>query len=1127
MQVVRVLGPAEVGLADGGRFGGLSLKHRTLLAALALYRADGVRADALVELLWPGQVPRTAAGTLQGYVSALRRVLEPGRQPRGPSRVLVTGDASYRLVVPAGGVDVAEFESEVAAVHRFLTIGRLPDAVSSVPDRLSGPEVMALEGRLTRVLGLWRGTPFVELGDAGDAVAERARLEELRLVAVEDRALLRLARGEQAIVVGDLEPLARAYPFRESLQAVHILALAAAGRQGDALTALRRVRERLAEDLGADPGPGLRRLELAVLRQESLSTGRVRSAPDVRVAPSTLEDLPLIGRDEQLNRLTGLLDAAAQGRPQFAVVVGEAGIGKTRLVEALAQVAAARGFVVAVGRCLDDDGAPPMWPWTQLLSEVRRRFADDPDSPRQSPSAASPPVASAGSAMSAADARVAQFLARDAVAGELRAWAVRGPVLVVVEDAHWADPSSAQLLRHVADTLRDGCLVVVATSRGRSAGGEAVGAASEALARRSALRIDLAGLGELETAALVAAATGRALSVGDVRLLRRRTGGNPFFVLEVARAGEGTSVPAAVGDITARRLAALPAASQHLLRVAAVIGEGFDLRLLSAAAGVAQDQTLAELEPAIETQLVRPEPDPDVFAFSHALVRDAVYQSVAPSRRARMHAAVAAVLEEDGPQRPLEAVRTRTAWHWLGAGPEWVHRAWPAAIAAAADAIGLHAYQEAADLLRAAADAAQRDPECSGEQRFDVLLSGLRASTVSGDRMRVQQAAARAVDQAWQLSDPLRAATAAVASADGAIWSLRPYGVVDEEMVGTLRRAVRELPASDERMRCQVLLVLAAELYYADASRERRALFDEGLAMARRLADPALLAWACLTAPNAIWAPGTARTRHDLADEAVAAARRAGSQTMLADALVRRAGAALELGRVSEIDDDLAEARRIADRLQLAYPLIAMNMMLIPWRAMQGRFLEAQHLCGQVLHLASTVRLQPGDAVAVGASLPLLMWQGRTQEALEALPDPNPAATDSSLEVGRRLLLGQLGRLDDLRVSWQRTGTPDPPDDWFTVFRWCEAAVTALALGLPQVAAAVYRRLAPFAGTVASAGASGPLGPVDTYLAVAAAAAGEPQNAARHADDAIALCERWAIPVCGQAVQALRAAAGF
>lgn len=999
---VRVLGPTELGGGPRAGAAALSFKQRALLAALTLHRGSGVSAETLIELLWPAQTPRTATGTLQSYVSTLRRVLESTREPREAASVLITLDTSYQLVLADHFFDVAAFDVDVTAVHRLVADGWDPETIPSLSAQVTAEQVVGLEARLSRALSTWRGTPYVELGDAPDAVAERARLEQLRLVALEDRALLRMSYGQQAVVAAELEPLVRAHPFRESLRAIHAVALAAAGRHTDALSALRQARKQLADELGADPGPALRRLELAVLRQEPLITTRlpVDSPTQVgAVRPSLPGEVPLAGRAEELTRLTDLLPVADGGRPVFVSVVGEAGIGKSRLVQELIEVASARGFAVSTGRCLDEDGAPPLWPWTTLLSAARPLLPATPT--RANEDGTGQLSANARPLLSAAESMVAQFQAREAMVGELRMVTVDRPLLAVLEDLHWADVSSARLLRHLCETVHDARLLLVVTRRPEPEASAALVEAVEALARRSAERIDLEGLDAEATAVLLLAATGRVSRAEEVESLRIRSRGNPFFLLELARLQHPADVPASVGDIVARRLAALPMSTQQLLRTAAVVGEAFDLQVLADSASAANEEVLAGLEPAIDSQVIRAESDPDTFSFSHALVRDAVYLSVAPSRRAELHAAVAQALDAGTVGQVRAGQLIGAAWHWLAAGPRWAGRAWPAVAAAAAEAVALHGYEEAATLLKAAVEVAERDLGCSQEQRYDLLLDWLRANVAAGDRVAVQQTAAQAVAQAWRLQDPRRAAVAAVTSADGSIWALRPYGVVDHGMVQTLERALRELPAADERLRCRALLVLAAELYYADSPRERQALVDEGLAMARRLDDAALLAWACLTAPIAIWTPGTAAARYRLADEAVVAAESAGSQTMLADALTRRAGAALELGRVAEMESDVAAARLIADRLQLAYPLIALNMMLVPWRAMQGRFEEAESLSQQILALAPRARLQPGEDVAVGAVLPLLMWQGKTQEALDLLPDID----DPVLQVGRRVLL--------------------------------------------------------------------------------------------------------------------------
>jgi hypothetical protein len=176
---------------------------------------------------------------------------------------------------------------------------------------------------------------------------------------------------------------------------------------------------------------------------------------------------------------------------------------------------------------------------------------------------------------------------------------------------------------------------------------------------------------------------------------------------------------------------------------------------------------------------------------------------------------------------------------------------------------------------------------------------------------------------------------------------------------------------------------------------------------------------------------------------------------------------------------------------------------------MQGRLTEAEELTGPALALIARTSLEPRDVLAVGVLLPLRLWQGRSAELLDALP-----AGDEAAELGARLLLNlRAGRDHEVRRLYDRFGLPPRTDDWLTVWSAAIAAECALVLGLRDEGAAAYALLAPLAGAVASAGSGAALGPVDAFLACAAAAAGERAAASRHADDALALCEQWRIPL--------------
>src|SRR6476620_9285360 len=236
---VSVLGATEA-WRDGQRLLLGSRKRRALVAALALSRGRPVSVDALVDLLWGDSPPDGVAGTLQVYVSGLRRVIEPDRAPRAQATVLTTVEPGYALALSDAELDAARFDRAVSESHRLLSAPAAPGTEGPAwgPRDVTAADLRAAMACLDEALGLWRGTPYVELEEAPAAVAERARLEELRTVALEDRAVAALALGEHAMVAVELESLTARYPLRERLWGLRALALARAGRQADALEAL-------------------------------------------------------------------------------------------------------------------------------------------------------------------------------------------------------------------------------------------------------------------------------------------------------------------------------------------------------------------------------------------------------------------------------------------------------------------------------------------------------------------------------------------------------------------------------------------------------------------------------------------------------------------------------------------------------------------------------------------------------------------------------------------------------------------------------------------------------------------------------------------------------------------------
>ncbi|GAA3100876.1 hypothetical protein GCM10020001_017170 [Nonomuraea salmonea] len=327
----RLFGPLEVTGGDRIVLDLGTRKQRALVAMLALEPGRVVSLDRLIDELWAGEPPAGATRTLQAYIAHLRRVLEPGRPPRTPPGVLLTRDPGYLLAIAPGQVDLWRFTAWADEGRAALAQGAHERAA----------------GVLGRALDLWRGDPLGEFAGEEFAQPVVARLAETRVTAMEDRFDARLALGESASLIPGLEALVEHQPYRERAWSLLVLALYRSGRQADALAALRRVRTRLADDLGLSPGPGLRELEQAVFGQ----------APDLRPPPpvSVTEPVPepgevgLIARSGQLELVQRLLGEARRDRGGVVLVTGEAGIGKTRLVHAAADLAAARGFQVVWG----------------------------------------------------------------------------------------------------------------------------------------------------------------------------------------------------------------------------------------------------------------------------------------------------------------------------------------------------------------------------------------------------------------------------------------------------------------------------------------------------------------------------------------------------------------------------------------------------------------------------------------------------------------------------------------------------------------------------------------------------------------------------------------------------------
>jgi hypothetical protein len=591
-------------------------------------------------------------------------------------------------------------------------------------------------------LALVRGPALEDIAHYGFARDAATWLDELVLGSHEGLMDALLATGAHDEVVSTLSGLVRTHAMRERLHAQLILALYRGGRQADALRAYQDARNVLLDELGVDPGPELRALEQAILSHDpslDLPTGAV--AP---VAPAPVADaivmpvrLPIIGREPELALLRTDLDSALSGRGRVVVLGGEPGIGKTRLVEELSDESQLRGAALAWGRGYEGQGVPAYWPWTQVITELVNRFdpevvlaalgTDGPELAQIAPELkelipdhqAPPPV----------DPASAQFRLSSAVSGLLSRLAAVRPITVVLDDLHWADPSSLGLLSFLATDVFVTPLLIMGTFRDidPSLGGALADTLVDLGRRSNVRRIDLAGLDQDGIEQLLQAG-GASTDPALLARVERRTGGNPFFISELVRllpteearvaaakaeaVSYGQTVPASVKGVISQRVARLPEATIGTLGVAATLGQDFDLSVLAATIDADGATLLDHLEPAIAERLIIDNPSGATrYRFAHGLVNETIYGDLGAAVRARTHQRIAAALEvhhggTDGPH--LLAIAT----HWFHAVPAApADPGIDAAVRAAHWAQAHVAHQQAEMQLRAALELIADMPE--------------------------------------------------------------------------------------------------------------------------------------------------------------------------------------------------------------------------------------------------------------------------------------------------------------------------------------------------------------------------------------------------------------------------------
>jgi DNA-binding SARP family transcriptional activator len=1113
----RVLGPLEV-LDEGRSLALAGDKQRALLANLLVNANEVVSTDRLIDELWGADPPKTAGKSLQVLVSQLRKVLEPDRGAGMAGRLLVTRAPGYLLLVEPEQLDVARFERLAGEGRRALA--------AADPERAATT--------LNKALGLWRGPPLADLTYADFAQREIARLEELRLATLEDRIDADLECGRHSEVIGGLEKLVAEEPLRERLRAQLMLALYRSGRQAEALEAYRDARHALTGELGIEPSRELKQLEAAILAQDrSLEPpARHQGTPP---APRTQGRRgEFVGREGELSDLQTALDAALGGRGSLLLIGGEPGIGKSRLAEELSSRALAADAKVLSGRCWEAGGAPAFWPWVQAL-RAHLREAEAGDLRRQlgahggEVAQVLPELREVLPDLPVVEVREsegARFRLFDATSSFLKRAAVERALVLVLEDLHAADVPSLLLLRFITSEIADARMLLVGTYRDIEIGrNHPLSSALAELSREAtAHTLLLRGFGESDVSQLVESIAGASPSPQVVAAIHAGTGGNPLFVGELVRllASEGrleepidegdawVSIPRGVRDVIAKRLARVSDPAREMLRVASVLGREFSIDTVAHAGSHSVSEVLDLLDEAIAEGVVTEVPgSADRLQFTHALVRDALYEQLGASQRRKLHAQLGQVLEERY-AADAEPHLAELAQHFFAAGPEGnPAKAFDYARRAGDRASRLLAFEEAARLYGLALRVLDSWSGDHRRKRCRTLVSLGNAHLRAGDQPKARSVFLEAAQHARELGDHAVLGEAALGYGGLMVWTAARG---DPHLIRLLEEALSALDQRDSALRAKLVARLSGAIRDQPYRQRSVALSEEAVEMARRLEDSETVGYALDARCIALAGPATLDEFRQATGELTRLAEETAEPRLVLIARFYRTFFDLYVGDVARARRELDQALRDADELRAPSYSWAPTALAATLALVEGEFGRGKGLIQKAFEFGQ--QAQPVSAHATKRLQTFLLKKelGGLEGEGEALADWS--ATDRTFPIGRCALANlysDLGMRSAAAATFEEVAEND-----FAAVHLDEEWLVALSLltdvcaflGDRDRAVRLYELLVPYADLNAVAWPEVAMGAVARPLGVLASMLNMEEAAERHFEHAIALNDR-------------------
>jgi eukaryotic-like serine/threonine-protein kinase len=673
--------------------------------------------------------------------------------------------------------------------------------------------------------------------------------------------------------------------------------------------------------------------------QDILSAGVGESVSALKQNPlDQLADGVFVGREREIKELRGSLENALAGAGGLLLLAGEAGIGKTRTAEELCTYGRLRGAQVLVGRCYEGEGAPSYWPWLQalrvyvqerstaeLIDQMGAGAADIaqivPEIRERIPDLPAPP---------ALDPDQARFRLFDSIAAFLRNAGRRQPLVLVLDDLHWADESSLLMLQFLSRELPEMRVFVIGTYRDLEIDRQhpLTHTLAQLSRERGSERVHLGGLVRDDVGRFVQMTAGIVPPSALVSAVYRETEGNPFFVSEVVRllvaSGEmeragadaswTPSIPQSVREVVGRRLGRLSEECNRILTVASIVGREFTLAALERLTDLSDDALLDVLEEALGARVVGEEPGQEIgrFRFSHALIRETLYDGLTKTRRVRLHRQIADVLEDIYSQtRDLHAAEL--AYHFFEAHD--LDKAVDYARRSGERAIALLAYEDAVAQFQRALLALNMRPTQDTMLCCEVYLSLGDAQLKSGDIPAMRSSFEAAGDLAAQLNAPQQLARAALGLGSGE----DDFIGRDETLVALLNRALAAMTGEDSALKVMVQARLAPILLDFGRNEEGLAMSQNAVDTARRIGDAPTLVRALNARHEALWDPDNLHERLAIAQEAADLAHSIDDKVaawythdwLLTDLL--------ELGRLAEAEGQVTTLLGLAEELRQPY----------------------------------------------------------------------------------------------------------------------------------------------------------------------------------------------------------------